>query len=124
MLLCITLITVCCSKSNNQDVCNATTNAPIKSVLITANNTVNNPINIFIKYKLFSSCGAYNGIIKNVIADTTTLYVGAAYTGCTCTILDSTELTTYTFTPTKAGTYYYKFWQSDTLSLKDSIIVK
>ena len=112
--------------SPKKSVCYKTVVAPVLSATGPKTATTYQPAIFTLSYEFKSSCGKFNSISDaGGPAQPTTHLVTVAvdYDDCNCPQTIIPAQTTYTFVPTQAGTYYFKFvtasgYQTDTLVVK------
>lgn len=114
-----------CLKSKPSD-CQHTVVVPVLSTSGPKTVAVYQPAIYVLSYELQSSCGKLNSITEggNVsMPDTHEVYVAVEYTDCNCPQIIIPSQAAYTFVPTKAGTYYFKFRNANSF-LTDTLVVK
>ena len=94
-----------------KDTCSATILEPVVSATGPKTVAVNQKANFIITYLPQTSCGQLANIYEAAgnVANTYLIGPQVAYNDCNCPTNSTTAQTTYSFTPTKAGTYYLNF---------------
>ena len=86
--------------------------------------TLNQPINLNMTFQLANGCGSYLRTETYTDADTTEVIIRARYQGCVCTQQLITTQQTYTYTPSRTGAHYFRYYISDGNYLRDTIWVQ
>lgn len=71
--------------------------------------SVNNPLTFDLEITLNNGCGSFNNINEEINDNTITIEAYSKYQGCICNEIAPIEKVSYTFTPTKTGTYTFIF---------------
>jgi hypothetical protein len=122
--LLLPLLFTSCAENKNQGDCLSYQIAPITHVNGPDAGSINQDINFTLSFDIFNGCGQFGNIEHNSNANTTTVKINAKYQGCICTQIMGTLQTVYSFKATQAGTYYFKFFQSDGKYLLDTLTIK
>jgi len=86
--------------------------------------TVNQTITLNVNFEVQSSCGKFEAFSEeNTATNEKTIALLARYEGCNCTLNTFSRIQPYTFTPTAAGTYVFKFKITNTTFKTITVIV-
>ena len=101
---------------SSKDSCSATVLEPTITAVGPKTIAVNQQANFIITYLPQSTCGQLTSIYEAAGSVANSYLVGprVTYNDCNCPANTATAQTTYSFTPTKAGTYYLNFIASNT----------
>ncbi|MEH6658069.1 hypothetical protein [Leeuwenhoekiella marinoflava] len=80
-------------------------------------------LDLTVSFPVMSGCGQFNEFKETATGKTITVEVEAIYKGCICTMDIPTRTATYTFNPSKRGSYTLKFKSSDTDYIEKTIRV-
>ena len=89
-----------------------------------ATGTLNQPININMTFQLGNGCGGFLRTETYTDADTTEVIIRAKYQGCVCTQQLITTQQNFSYTPTRTGAHYFRYFISEGNYLRDTIWVQ
>ncbi|WP_044403948.1 hypothetical protein [Lacinutrix sp. Hel_I_90] len=111
-------LSISCNKheKNNEEDKECITNKTeyVTSVDSPDTGTVNQLINIEVKFRVINGCGGLGKFIETDNGNTRTIAVEAKYEGCFCTQVIATRTVNYEFIPSNPGDYELKFKSSPT----------
>ncbi|HEY9168138.1 MAG TPA: hypothetical protein VIN72_01470 [Lutibacter sp.] len=108
---------------NNNNECIENYIAYVVSVNSVDSGTVNESINIEVKFGVSNGCGGFGKFIETKNGNTRTIEVEAKYTGCICTQNAPIITTNYKFITNKAGNYELNFKSSPTEYITVNLII-
>ena len=108
-----------CPKEKKKDNCVKYETATIAEVTAPDAGSVNEQIEISIKFNVNNGCGKFYKLKETGTENKKQIAVIVKYEGCICTQIAGIETVKYTFTPTAPGIYEINF-----ISSKNSIITK
>lgn len=111
-----------CRTENDTD-CLSYISSPVTQVSMPDSAFVNQPININIHYNANNGCGNFNNFNVNTISDTIVISPIVKYQGCVCTMIFQNLQSTYLYSASNLGYVYFKFPQSETSFLMDSVYI-
>jgi hypothetical protein len=111
-----------CRTENPSD-CLSYVPTPVSQVSMPDSAFVNQPININIHYNANNGCGNFNNFNVNTISDTIVISPIVKYEGCVCTMIFQNLQTTYLYSSSNLGYMYFKFPQSGSSFLMDSVYI-
>lgn len=111
-----------CRTENDTD-CLSYVSSPVTQVSMPDSAFVNQPININIHYNASNGCGNFNNFNVNTISDTIVISPVVKYEGCLCTMIFQNLQTTYLYSASNLGYVYFKFPQSESSFLMDSVYI-
>jgi hypothetical protein len=111
-----------CRTENPSD-CLSYVPTPVSQVSMPDSAFVNQPININIHYNANNGCGNFNNFNVNTISDTIVISPVVKYEGCVCTMIFQNLQTTYLYSSSNLGYMYFKFPQSGSSFLMDSVYI-
>lgn len=111
-----------CRTENDAD-CLSYVSSPVTQVSMLDSGIINQPINIDFHFNANNGCGNFYNFNVNTISDTMVISPVVKYEGCVCTMIFQNLQTTYSYTPINLGYAYFKFPQSDSSFLMDSIYI-
>jgi hypothetical protein len=115
-------ILISCRTENDTD-CLSYVSSPVTQVSMPDSAFVNQPININIHYNASNGCGNFNNFNVNTISDTTVISPVVKYEGCVCTMIFQNLQSTYLYSASNLGYVYFKFPQSGSSFLMDSVYI-
>ena len=118
----LTLVFFSCRTENETD-CTYFISEAVSHVNMPDSGLVNQPINIDIHYNANNGCGNFNNFNVNTINDTIVISPIVKYEGCVCTMIFQNLQTTYLHSSSNLGYVYFKFPQSDSSFLMDSVYI-
>jgi hypothetical protein len=85
---------------------------------------VNQPVIFNMTFQLANGCGSFSDTETFDDGDTTEVIIRAKYQGCVCTQQIVTSQHVYSYTPTRTGAHYFKYFISEGNYLRDTIWVQ
>ena len=116
------IILFSCRNENPSD-CLSYVSSPVTQVSMPDSAFVNQPININIDYNANNGCGNFNNFNVNSISDTIVISPVVKYEGCVCTMIFQNLQSTYLYSASNLGYVYFKFPQSGSSFLMDSVYI-
>jgi cytochrome c oxidase assembly protein Cox11 len=127
--LCIAAATLTLTSclSGSKDSCSATVLEPVQAVSGPKTIAVNQKANFLVTYLPQVTCSKLETIYEAAGSTPNTYLVGprVTYTDCNCPANTVVAQATYSFTPTKAGTYYLNFISTNANGfIADTLVVQ
>lgn len=113
--------TICLSCDNDDDIKPIGSISPIVDAELPTVGEVGQEINFIVSHAVFNGCGYYSSEETTQIGNTFTVTFYAQYREGFCTMDIPIRKTNYKFSPTKAGTYTFKFNSGETEYLVKTI---
>lgn len=110
-------------RTENETDCLSYVSSPVTQVSMPDSGIINQPININIQYNAINGCGNFNNFNVNTISDTIIISLVVKYEGCVCTMIFQNLQSTYLYSASNLGYVYFKFPQSDSSFLMDSVYI-
>ncbi|MCX6294319.1 MAG: hypothetical protein NT127_08520 [Sphingobacteriales bacterium] len=123
LLLVLFIILLISCRTEHEGDCLNFVSSPVTQVSMLDSGIINQPINIDFYFNANNGCGNFYNFNVNSISDTMVISPVVKYEGCVCTMIFQNLQTTYSYTPTNLGYAYFKFPQSDSSFLMDSIYI-
>ncbi len=122
LLVLFMIILISCRTENDAD-CLSYVSSPVTQVSMPDSGFVNQPININIHYNANNGCGNFYNFNVNSISDTIVISPVVKYEGCVCTMIFQNLQSTYLYSASNLGYVYFKFPQSGSSFLMDSVYI-
>ena len=120
-LLFIEISYISCSKEHN---CLSYEKAYVTKVDGNSNGHINEELILQVYFGCHNSCGQFGNFEESTSGNTRLIVVNAKYEGCACTDIAPEKSTTYKFKTSQAGTYYLKFYRTDSTYLIDTLSIQ
>jgi len=118
----LTLVFFSC-RTENETGCTYFISEAVSRVSMPDSGLVNQPFNIDIHYNANNGCGNFNNFNVNTISDTIIISPVVKYEGCVCTMIFQNLQSTYIYSSSNLGYVYFKFPQSNSSFLMDSVYI-
>ena len=107
-------ILISCNDDDKEDECITSKTEYVTSVNSPTTGTVNQTINIDVKFGVSNGCGGFGKFIETENGNTRIIEIEAKYVGCICTQNAPILTVNYEFTPNNVGDYELSFKSSPT----------
>ena len=107
-------ILISCNDDDKEDECITSKTEYVTSVNSPTTGTVNQTINIDVKFGVSNGCGGFGKFIETENGNTRIIEIEAKYVGCICTQNAPILTVNYEFTPNNVGDYELNFKSSPT----------
>lgn len=108
----LAIVLSCNDDDTEEKDCRSTKIEYFTSVNAPGAGSVNEPLNIELKFQVNMGCGAFNRFIETSNGNSIDIEVEAVYTGCICTTDMPIITVNYEFIPQNPGTYQLNFRSS------------
>ena len=119
----LVLIFLFSCRTDHEGDCLNFVSSPVTQVSMLDSGIINQPTNIDFHFNANNGCGNFYNFNVNTISDTMVISPVVKYEGCVCTMIFQNLQSIYLYSTSNLGYVYFKFPQSESSFLMDSIYI-